>query len=67
VIRTAETSYETDSLADALRFIADALNNAPRDGAETDEPEGARYITISETYLGHLVSTLRGLAKTYED
>lgn len=32
-----------------LKDVRDALVLAPRSGAEKDEPEGMRYIQISET------------------
>ena len=32
-----------------LKLIYDLLQSAPRSGAETDEPEGTRYIRISDT------------------
>lgn len=39
--------------------IIDALERAPRQGADQDEPEGARYVAISETALKRIVRRLR--------
>ncbi len=46
--------------------LADALDASERAGAEKDEPEGARYITWSDT-AARLVSTeLREIARHLE-
>jgi hypothetical protein len=39
--------------------IADALDAAGRHGAATDEPEGMRYITITDTLARQLAAGLR--------
>jgi hypothetical protein len=39
--------------------IIDALERAPRQGATVDDPEGARYVVISETALNKIVRELR--------
>lgn len=38
--------------------IVKALRTAPRQGAGTDEPEGARYIVISDTVANLIADTL---------
>ena len=35
----------------SLIDIQNALTSAERQGADTDEPEGARYVQLSETLL----------------
>jgi hypothetical protein len=42
------------------REIADLLDAAPRLGAATDEPEGARWIQLSDTLATKLAKHLRG-------
>jgi hypothetical protein len=39
--------------------IADALERAPRQGAATDDPEGARHVVTSETALNKISRELR--------
>ena len=39
--------------------IIDALERVPRQGADADDPEGARYVIISETALNRIVRELR--------
>ena len=39
--------------------IIEVLETAPRMGAEADEPEGARYIQISDTLAMSLAGDLR--------
>jgi hypothetical protein len=39
--------------------VIDALERAPRQGGTADEPEGARYVVISETALSRIVQELR--------
>ena len=39
--------------------IIDALERVPRQGATVDDPEGARYVIISETALNRIVRELR--------
>lgn len=48
---------------DYLRTLADAMEAAPRQGADTDEPEGVRYITLSETVTNSAVRHLREIAE----
>ena len=40
--------------------IADAMDKAERMGASKDEPEGVRYIIISDTLAKQWASILRG-------
>ena len=42
-----------------VRAIIEALAKAQRQGADVDEPEGARYVVISETLLNILVTHLQ--------
>ena len=39
--------------------IADALDGAPRQGADKDQPEGSRYVIVSDTLLTTLARDLR--------
>lgn len=39
--------------------IISMLETAHRFGAEIDEPEGARYIRLSETLVNQMISMLR--------
>ena len=40
------------------RHIANMLSNAERAGGETDQPEGTRYITLSDTLARQIVKEL---------
>jgi len=44
----------------SITEIIDALERAPRQGAAADEPEGARFVAISETALNAILRELRG-------
>ena len=46
--------------------IIDDLDRAPRRGAETDEPEGARFIQISDTAAKELSRELRRIVEVFE-
>jgi hypothetical protein len=39
--------------------VINALERTPRQGAAADEPEGARYVVISETALKEIIRELR--------
>ena len=39
--------------------IADAMERAPRQGAEKDQPEGSRYVVFSDTALNAMARELR--------
>ncbi len=39
--------------------VADALERAPPLGAAVDEPEGARFVAISDTALNRIIGELR--------
>ena len=41
------------------RDVAAILSATPRQGADTDEPEGARYIQLSETLVNQMVEALK--------
>ena len=49
-----------DSLRSLLVEFVNALDNARRFGAERDEPEGARYVQISDTLAKRLSRVIRG-------
>lgn len=51
---SAEGAHE--SIEEVVRI----LKNAPREGAVKDDPEGARYIKISETLATVLIARLSG-------
>ena len=51
---------------EAIKEIANLLNRAERVGAERDEPEGMRYIMISDTCARMLADTLNGMALSFE-
>ena len=51
---------------EAIKEIADLLNRAERVGAELDDPEGMRYIMISDTCARMLADTLDGIAAGIE-
>ena len=47
-----------------LPELIDSLERSPRQGAAVDDPEGARYVVISETALNLIIRALRqGLAE----
>jgi len=39
--------------------IADALERAPRQGADKDQPEGSRFVVFSDTVLDKMARELR--------
>jgi nicotinamidase-related amidase len=39
--------------------VIDALERAPRQGAAVDDPEGTRYVVISETALNRIIRELQ--------
>jgi hypothetical protein len=41
-----------------LKDVIHILKTGERQGAETDEPEGARYIVISETLVDEMIGAL---------
>ena len=43
----------------SIADVIDALERAPRRGAPVDEPEGARFVVISETALNRIIRELR--------
>ena len=43
----------------SIADVIDALERSPRQGAAMDEPEGARYVVISETALKQMIRELR--------
>ena len=47
-----------------LKKISELLDNAKRYGTEKDEPEGSRYIQISDTLARQLSEDLKRIWKT---
>lgn len=47
-----------------LETIITLLETAPRLGADVDEPEGARYIQISDTLAQSMAAALRLFAES---
>ena len=43
----------------SIAEIADALERAPRQGADKDQPEGSRYAVFSDTALNAMARELR--------
>ena len=43
----------------SITDVIDALERAPPRGAPVDEPEGARFVVISETALNRIIRELR--------
>lgn len=42
-----------------LRDVINALESAPRIGAEVDIPEGSRYVQITETALSLIIESVK--------
>jgi len=42
-----------------INDVIECLKGAPRIGRETDDPEGSRYIQISDTLAQHLIVALQ--------
>ena len=42
-----------------LPELIDSLERSPRQGAAVDDPEGVRYVVISETALNLIIRELR--------
>jgi hypothetical protein len=42
-----------------LPELIDSLERSPRQGSAVDDPEGARYVVISETALNMIIRELR--------
>ena len=43
----------------SIADVIDALERAPRQGTDVDDPESARYVVISETALKEIIRELR--------
>jgi len=52
---------------DFILELAEALRQAQREGAAEDIPEGARYITISDTLVTMLSERLKAIAGSHTD
>ena len=44
-----------------LKSLIELFENAPRLGALADDPEGSRYIQISDTLVGELLQELKAI------
>lgn len=54
------TSYlKPTGVADKLRALAEDFEQAPRQGAAEDAPEGARYLYLSDTVARSIAGDLR--------
>jgi hypothetical protein len=49
-----------------LNQIAQALVEAPRQGAEADVPEGSRYVVISDTAVAEIIRELRAIREAID-
>jgi len=49
---------EKDKVIEAIQTLADILKNADRLGTDKDEPEGSRYIRVSDTLANYMVLQL---------
>jgi hypothetical protein len=47
-----------------IREIIDGLESAPRHGASVDDPEGSRFVVISETAMNRIICELRLAERT---
>ena len=45
-------------IREAIQALVDILKNADRLGTDKDEPEGARYIQISDTLANYMITQL---------
>ena len=45
----------------SLEDIIAALKNAPRSGSAVDEPEGSRFVMLSETLASQMIAALEQL------
>jgi hypothetical protein len=54
------------TIYERLVALANEFDVAVRTGADTDEPEGARVITISDTAARFIADFLRGVAQGLE-
>ena len=52
---------------DFILELAEALRQAQREGAAEDIPEGARYITISDTLAGMIAGRLEAIVAEVND
>jgi hypothetical protein len=56
----AESCYSAIRVLEYAPKVADGLDNAERVGAEKDEPEGSRWIQMSDTLAKIIARGLRG-------
>jgi len=50
---------------ETIQKIIDLLEKAPRMGTDKDEPEGTRYIQISDTLAKEIVAQLKEESSAY--
>lgn len=51
----------------SLKQIISMLNTAERQGSETDEPEGSRYVLISDTLASDMAASLEAHLAEHEN
>ena len=56
-----ELLKRTVALELTLMTLWDMFTHAPRGGAEVDDPEGSRFIQISDTMAGNVIDTIDNL------
>jgi hypothetical protein len=55
--------YDNLSDKEFIDVVAKALERTPREGKEEDNPEGVRYITISDTLATKISVRLKKIAE----
>lgn len=58
-IRNVFAEQGLENTHQVLAQLADALERTPREGADRDEPEGARIVRLSDTVARALVQAIR--------
>ena len=59
ISRTCQTKGRTIMHVSTLQDIQDVLVLASRSGAEKDEPEGVRYIQLSDTITSQMIAAIQ--------
>ena len=66
----SKKKYDEGRAIRAMELFLAKLRDAPRLGSETDDPEGARYIIVSDTLAKDLIAVLvavKGLLGHWEN
>ena len=58
IVRRDQISPEKADAIETVQSFAKSLEDAPRQGAVIDDPEGTRYIMVSDTLAKELVAVL---------